>query len=186
MTSQRDVMRRFHAAVPQVREWIDDYLANHASQARSVASYGFERLALCYPEVLLERTKVVEVERVPFPPIERFGLPELAHMQQMQAAGVTFKDTYILQRGASSESLHFHELVHVVQWATLGVDNFLLAYGMGLMQSGYRQSPLEQMAYALQAEFEGGKNRTNLVQAIEQQTDAVWKRAQAAVQRGIQ
>ena len=184
MSNQHDLVQRFHAALPHVREWIDDYLAGHASRARTVRSYEFVRLPLCFPEALLEDTKVVEVAHVPFPPIERFGIPELAHMGRMQAAGITFRDTYVLQRGASSESLHFHELVHVVQWARLGLDNFLLAYGLGLIQNGYRQSPLEQMAYALQAEFDSGTNPPNLVRAIEQQTDAVWKEAQAALQRG--
>ena len=35
-----------------------------------------------------------------------------------------------------TESLCCHELVHVVQWDRLGVDRFLLAYGIGLVQSG--------------------------------------------------
>lgn len=33
------------------------------------------------------------------------------------------------------ESIHFHELVHVVQWSALGVDEFLLTYALGVAQS---------------------------------------------------
>ncbi len=121
---------------------------------------------------------------VPFPPVERFGLPEFAPMQQMTFAGITFKDTFFLQEGQSSESLHFHELVHVVQWARLGVDSFLLAYGVGLIEFGYEQSPLEQMAYAFQRDFERGTPPQELVHIIEERTDAIWNQVAPVVSRG--
>ena len=171
---QDDIIRRFQTALPSVRQWIDDYLNDHAEQARSVGTLGFARLSTCFPKELLERTKVVTVPRVPFPPVDRFGLPELARVQQMSFAGITFKGTIFLQQGQTSESLHFHEMVHVVQWARLGVDNFLLAYGIGLAQSGYEQSPLERMAYSLQRSFESGSLPHELVSVIEARTDAIW------------
>ena len=101
--------------------------------------------------------------KVPFPPLSRMGLPELEQMENMSMDGITYVDTFFINHLRQTESLHFHELVHVVQWERLGVDNFLLAYGVGLMQSGdlyqtfedvYLNSPLEQMAYSLQAGFE--------------------------------
>ena len=171
---QDDIIRRFHAALPSVRGWIDDYLNDHSARARAVSTLGFARLSACFPQELLERTKVVTVPRVPFPPVDRFGLPELAPLQQMSFAGITFKNTFFLQQGQNSESLHFHELVHVVQWARLGVDNFLLAYGVGLVQLGYKQSPLEKMAYSLQRAFDNGELSEELVSVIEGRTDALW------------
>ena len=87
-----------------------------------------------------------------------------------------------MQQGQSSESLHFHELVHIVQWARLGVDNFLLAYGLGFILGGYEQSPLEQMAYTLQRSFENGTLPQHLVRHIEEQTDAIWQAAAPIVQ----
>ena len=122
------------------------------------------------------------MERVPFPPVDRFGLSELAYMQQMSFDGITFKDTFFLQQGHASEELHFHELVHVVQWARLGVDNFLLAYGLGLLLFRYAQSPLEQMAYALQRRFELGTAPQELVRIIEQSTDDIWNQTAMIVQ----
>lgn len=180
---QTDIIRRFHAALPEVRAWIDQYLVVHADRTRAVSTLGFTRLAACFPRDLLERTKVVSVERVPFPPIEQFGLPEFARIQQMSFDGITFKDTFFLKQGRASESLHFHELVHVVQWSRLGVDNFLLAYGFGLFSSGYDQSPLEQMAYTLQRNFElGSVFPQGLVHIIEQDTDAIWNQVAPIVQ----
>ena len=184
MNTEDNIIQRLHAALPGVRQWIDDFLGRHADQARTVHSLGFKRLALFFPKELLELTKVVELSRVPFPPVERFGLPEFARMQQMPFDGITFKDTFFLKQDQSSESLHFHELVHVVQWARLGVEHFLLAYGLGLIQRGYEQSPLEQMAYTLQRSFENGHLPQHLVRHIEERTDAIWKAAAPIVQGG--
>jgi hypothetical protein len=142
---------------------------------------GSNRLASCYPADLLERARVVSVERTPFPPVSQFGLPEFARLQGRQFEGITFKNTFFVVRGREFESLHFHELVHVVQWARLGVVNFLLSDGFGLPQFGYEQSPLEQMAYSLQQLFERVSVPNNLVRIIESGTDEVWKQAVQAV-----
>ena len=63
----------------------------------------------------------------------------------------------------------------MVQWSRLGVDKFLLSYGLGLVQFGYEQSPLEQMAYSLQQLFERGSVPNDLVRIIERGTDEVWR-----------
>lgn len=178
-----DVIQRFQAALPGVRQWIDEYIAAHADHARVVGTLGFARLPACFPSQLLDRAKVVTVPHVPFPPVERLGLPELAPVHQVSFAGITFKDTYFLRQGHASESLHFHELVHVVQWDTLGVDNFLLAYGVGLVRFGYQQSPLEQMAYSLQRGFDTRALPPGLVDVIKTKTDAVWAQVAPLLQR---
>jgi hypothetical protein len=180
---QADIIRRFHTALPQVRGWIDGYLAEHAAGARTVSSFGYKRLATCFPRELLDQAKVASVERPRFPPVDTFGLPEFAQMQQQAFNGITFKNTFFVQRGRESESLYFHELVHVIQWARLGVDRFLLAYGLGLVQLGYERSPLEDMAYGLQRKFDVGVALPNpLVDLIERATDGVWNHAREYLQ----
>lgn len=171
-----DIIRRFRKALPGIRKWIDRVLLDHAPRTRTVGSLAFKRLSACYPQHLLDRAKVVTVPRVPFPPVSSLGLPEFASLEQAPFAGITFLDTFFVQHGQGSESLHFHEMVHVVQWERLGANNFLLAYGLGLAQFGYERSPLERMAYSLQTRFDGGDVPTNLVQVIEQGTDAIWRR----------
>ena len=52
------------------------------------------------------------------------------------------------------ESLHFHELVHVIQWKLLGAKAFVAAYASGLERFGYRNSPLGVMAHNAQTTFE--------------------------------
>ena len=171
---QTDIIRRIMTALPDVRHWIDHYLEVHAKQARAVNTLGFNRLNNWFPQELLQRANVVTVEQVIFPPVHQFGLPEFAGLQQIELAGITFKDTFFVQKDLLTESLHFHELVHVVQWERLGVDNFLLAYGVGLLQSSYEDGPLEEMAYKLQDEFDRGTQPRDLVSIIEGETDSIW------------
>ena len=100
----------------------------HKDQATPIVDLGFPRLEQVFPSELLEKAKVVVASgKVPFPPLSRMGLAELSQMEKMPMAGITYKDTFFVNHVDQSESLHFHELVHVVQWERLGVDNFLLA-----------------------------------------------------------
>ena len=173
--NQSDLRQRFQAALPAVRKWIEDTLEENRPNAVSVASLSFSGLRMVFPNDLLARAKAVVVNgKVPFPPISRMGLPEFKQMENMPAAGITYMDTYFLTHFDQSESLHFHELVHVIQWERLGVDNFLLAYGAGLVQFGYDDSPLEKMAYSLQTEFDREFLPANTVEIIQQGTDAIW------------
>jgi hypothetical protein len=99
----------------------------------------------------------------------------------MPIAGITYKNTFFVNQNLLTESLHFHELVHVVQWERLGADNFLLAYGAGLIQFGYEQSPLEKMAYRLQKEFDTGTVPDEIVDKIYQETDSLWNQVRPLV-----
>ncbi len=181
MNEQQAFIRKLHTALPAVRSWIDKILDKHASQAVSVGSLGFRRLPQHFPQNLLDNTKVVSVDKVPFPPLSALGLPELASMEQMKFAGTTYKDTYFVRELDQSESLHFHELVHIVQWERLGVDNFLLAYGVGLVQFGYEDSPLEKMARELQAGFACAVVPPNLTEVIDKRSDTIWSQVDPLV-----
>jgi hypothetical protein len=151
-----DLLVRLKRALPSVREWIDDLHAQHSDQASPAASLGLPRLASCFPEDLLRSARAVIVGHIPFPPVSAYGLPEFEGMASMEMAGITFRNMYFVHQSYSVESVHFHELVHVVQWNTLGADEFLLTYGLGVAQHGYMESPLEAIAYELQSRFENG------------------------------
>jgi hypothetical protein len=169
------LMEKFQSALPVVRKWIDGVLEDHREQASPVINLGFHKLQKVFPLELLEKARVVIVTgRVPFPPLSRMGLHELSEMEDMPAAGITYKDTFFINRTHQSENVHFHELVHVVQWERLGVDRFLLAYGAGLIEFGYRESPLEEMAYSLERSFSRGDPPGNIVHFIGQKTDEIW------------
>ena len=49
----------------------------------------------------------------------------------MDVAGITYKNTYyILPNAVHNLRVHFHELVHVVQWRELGAHAFIMRYIM--------------------------------------------------------
>jgi len=178
-----EIIRKFHSALPGVKNWIEDLLEKHNSEATAVSTHGFQRLPQYFPDNLLEGTKAVTIPKVPFPPLSHFGLEEFSALENMPLAGITYNDTFFVHERCKTESLFFHELVHVVQWERLGVDNFLLLYGVGLMQFGYEDSPLEQMAYSLQKRFDQGNVPENLVGFIHQETDAIWRQVAPIVRK---
>ena len=164
---------QFKSVFPQVRDWIVRTLAASAPTARSAASFNFPRLPLFYSNDLLSRAKVVFVDRCPVPPLSALGLNQFADFENMNASGVTYLDTYfILRHEAERESLHFHELVHVAQWQVLGPERFLALYADGLEKQGYRDSPLEVMAYDHETRFNSSREPYDVDAAVRQQLDA--------------
>jgi len=172
-----DLAKKIHSALPSVRQWVERIIENNLMDAVPVSALGFSLLGSVFPHDLLTRTKVVIVNgRIPFPPLARMGLPELAQMEQMALtmAGITYRDIFFVRRNDLSESICFHEMVHVIQWKQLGIDNFLLAYGTGIIQAGYRNSPLEQMAYRLQEGFDRCNLPAGVVDLIQRETENIW------------
>jgi hypothetical protein len=167
--------------LPLVRNWIDRTLAAHSQKARPVASYRFPRLGAFYSNQLLNAARVIEVERVPVPPLTSFGLTGFEEFERGNYTGVTFLDSYFVQLNeASKESLHFHELVHVVQWQHLGPERFLMAYASGFFQGGgYRANPLEEMAYSLQDHFEKAGQPMDVEATVRRQLDALISRLES-------
>jgi hypothetical protein len=75
-------------------------------------------------------------------------LPDLAHM-----AAITYVDT-VVSHEPFSDRLRFHELVYVVQYEKLGVEEFAAKYVRAFLSGGsYEATPLEINAYELDARF---------------------------------
>jgi hypothetical protein len=147
----------FQTFFPRLIAWIQATMAAHEQDARSVASAGFARLPRYFSEELLGSAKFVVIDRVPMPPLAALGLSRFAAFVLGDPDGITYLDTFFVRRErATDEDLHFHELIHVVQWRLLGPERFLAAYAAGLEAFGYRDSPLERMAYDAQAAFASG------------------------------
>jgi hypothetical protein len=175
MNISPEIMKKYVASLPVIKSWIHDLLASHESSASPVIGLASQRILKSFPHDFLERVRVVTLAgNPPFPPLSRMGLHEFFPMERMQLAGVTYKETYFVRESSLSESLHFHELVHAVQWNRLGMDNFLLAYGVGIIQYGYAKSPFEQMASSLQNSFELSAAPRNILDLINRQTDEIW------------
>lgn len=169
------LIKKFQPSLPLVRKWIYELLDIYKNKGTPLANLGFQSLQQAFPLALLEKARVIDISgKLPFPPLSSMGLPELSQIENMHMLGVTYKDLIFINHSNPNDMLYFHELVHVVQWERLGVDNFLLAYGVGLMQFGYRQSPLEQMVYSLQRRFKTEMLPMDVVGFIRQKTDSIW------------
>jgi hypothetical protein len=82
------------------------------------------------------------------------NLPDFSDM-----AAITFVDV-IVSHEEFTHDLLFHELVHVVQYAQLGVKEFAARYVNGFIQSGsYEEIPLEKNAYSLEERFSADTNQ---------------------------
>src|ERR1035438_6923159 len=148
---------RYLPFLPITLNWIQQTLDAHAHERPAVSSFNLPRLPRYFSEGLLNTASVVFSDRPPVPPLSALGLREFADFESRPARGITYRDTYFLWRAdATDESLHFHELVHVVQWQVLGPKDFLLLYAAGLAKSGYHECPLEAMAYEHQRRFDAG------------------------------
>src|ERR1700730_527044 len=144
----------FRTLYPHVIGWIHQTLSAHEKEAKAVASLGFPRLSRYFSPELLASTYVVAVERLPMPPLSSMGLSRFAEFEHGDYEGITYLDTFFVKRrSAAAEQLHFHELLHIIQWRLLGPEAFLATYAAGLETSGYRNSPLESMAYDAEASF---------------------------------
>lgn len=144
----------FEKLYPVVVGWIQSTLAAHAGKERAVASCGFPRLQHYFKGETLASAKVVLVDRLPVPPLSSMGLAEFAEFERGNFNGITYLDTFFLKPAvAKDEAVHFHELIHVIQWRILGAKEFLRMYADGLERFGYWMSPLEKMAYEAEAAF---------------------------------
>jgi len=98
--------------------------------------------------------KVVSVDELPIPPLSSWGLTRFADFERGNFNGVTYLNTFFIKRDdLRNEAIYFHELIHVIQWRILGPEQFLTLYADGLERFGYRDSPLEKMAYDAEAAF---------------------------------
>jgi hypothetical protein len=144
----------FQTAYPKVQAWIQETLAAYEKDAQPIASMRFARLPLYFDHASLEAARFIPIDRVPMPPLAAMGLDRFAAFEQGDFNGITYLDRYFIKRAVvTEEALHFHELIHVIQWRLLGPEAFLAAYANGLDEFGYENSPLERMAYEAEASF---------------------------------
>jgi hypothetical protein len=167
MTTTGDLLKRENSALPEVRSWLAATISTYDEDARPVSALGYTRLTDYFPSDVLDRARLVIVNRIPFPPLSAFGFPELSALESMPFGGITFDHVVFAHKSAATESALFHELVHVVQWSALGVDDFLLTCGLCLAQYGYAKSPFEAMAFDMQSQFDRRVAVTDLVGTVQ-------------------
>lgn len=107
------------------------------------------------------RVKIVPTIQNPdfFSMLRARGIPEPFDFRAF--SGITFIDTILLSQSQMPPqsllaSLLFHELVHVVQYEVLGLEEFIEQYVRGWARQGmrYESIPLEHDARDLQTRYE--------------------------------
>ncbi|MBF0523148.1 MAG: hypothetical protein HQL24_08850 [Candidatus Omnitrophica bacterium] len=167
MNENKIIIDTLKPFLPTVKNWIIDYVKEHSLESKTVSEFGFSRLLQYFPKTILDTARVVIIDKVKMIPLSQLGIPWFGDFESMDAIGVTYMNTYFVNKNyVNQESIHFHELVHIVQWYHLGIDAFVLLYGLGLKKHGYQRSPLEFQAYSLQERFETSENNFDVPMQI--------------------
>jgi len=149
--------------IAKIDAWIDGYIDAHRNERIRVSGLGFPSLPAYFTPGILDNAYVVYTDHVKSPPLYELGLDGFTFFESMNPAGITYKDTFFITPAQKDrESIHFHELIHIIQWNELGAENFILVYGANLLISGYRLHPLEAIAYDLQTDFDQGRSIPDL------------------------
>ena len=142
--------------------WVQSQRDTHRPAARPLDDREVDALELFFgPTIMnLARPSVApRIENPPFYPV--LVLKEIPVIDFTQMNGITFIDTILISKentppGPIPLSLVFHELVHVVQYDLVRVDEFVSRYVKGWFAQGfeYASIPIERQAYDLQARYE--------------------------------
>ena len=141
---------------------VTEYISNRRDQFRERAAHLSTKqessLAGFFRSDLLDATRilVLEHERIGnpdfYPALRGMGFANLPDFALM--AAVTFSDV-VVSHQPLSDSLLFHEFVHVEQYRRLGISRFAELYVRGFLGGGgYDGIRLELNAYSLGARFE--------------------------------
>lgn len=147
--------------VSQLANMVEDYITSsrkkYAPQAVPLTEP--QRLAMqsFFPAAVLDsaRSCVLHGTRVQNPSMyamaKMMGIRNLPDFAAMTA--ITFVDV-IVSHQEFTDTLLFHELVHVTQFAQMELKEFAARFVNGFIEGGsYEEVPLEQMAHALESRF---------------------------------
>lgn len=149
------------AMIAQLTTMVEDYISSSRKKyaPQAVALTEAQRAAMLpfFPSEVLDSVRlcVLRGTRVPNPSMYAMAkmmgirnLPDFAGM-----AAITFIDV-IVSHQEVTDALLFHELVHVAQFAQMGLKEFTSRYVNGFIKGGsYEEIPLEKNAYQLETRF---------------------------------
>lgn len=153
----------------KINGWIDQTLEDYSN-----AKVSCERFAShfngFYPPAFLATSYYVAVPQLPKPDFPELRQAGFGSLIDRDVNGITYKNTYFIKEGKENRlKLHFHELVHVLQWQTLGATGFINRYMEEILRFGYEDAPLEKMAFALEEHFVKGGAPFNIYRHVQQE-----------------
>lgn len=150
----------------KIEKWIHQVNASHKTVRQSCAVFQ-NRFSGFYSPGFLETAYFVVTDNIPKPDFPELREAGLGDFIDMDVGGITYDDTYYVMKGAVNElRLHFHELVHVIQWRELTPQGFIKRYIREVQDFGYDNAPLEKMAYALDEHYRARGRQLSVEQFV--------------------
>ena len=149
-----------------IEQWIDE--VNHKYKYKRVCCTQFAaQFAGFYPTEFLENAFYLVIDEIPKPDFAALRAMGLGDFIDMKVSGITYKNTYyLLPTSVDNLRVHFHELVHVLQWQNLGALAFIERYMNEIKHFGYHNAPLEIMAYSLDTHFISSGEKINVPEYV--------------------
>lgn len=140
--------------ITKIEDWIHQVNSFH-EQVRRPCTVLKDHFEGFYSSDFLSTAFFVVTKKIPkpdFPELREAGLEDFI---DMDVGGITYNNTYYLKESAASDlQLHFHELVHVIQWRELTPQGFIERYIEEIQNFGYYDAPLEKMAFVLDRRYQ--------------------------------
>lgn len=150
----------------KIEEWIHQLNASH-KQVRHSCSILHDHFNGFYSIEFLKTAYFVVTDNIPKPDFPELREAGLGNFIDMDGGGITYNDTYYIKQNAVNElSLHFHELVHVIQYDELTQPGFIKRYIQEIQDFGYDKAPLENMAYGLEKHYKEKGRHINVEQFV--------------------
>jgi hypothetical protein len=162
----------------QGSRWIRGVRAAHRPLGRVLTPSELEAVGPFFDDSLLRTVRIARVRSIANPDFYSFLLAQsiAIPLDFTQMAAITFVDTILVSErqplpAHEDMPLLFHELVHVVQYNVLGIDEFVRRYVRGWAANGFQYSriPLERWAYELDARFRAGAAAFSVSGEVERQ-----------------
>ena len=142
--------------------WVQAQREIHRPVARPLDDREVEALDRFFGAIIMNLASIRIVPRLENPPFYQVLQGSgISVIDFSQGSGIVFIDTIVIPRkgkrwGPLPLPLVFHELVHVVQYDHVGVEEFISRYVQGWLAHGqqYESIPIERQAYELQGRYE--------------------------------
>lgn len=157
-----DPQSLFPWLVQEGARWVQSQRDAHRPGARPLNDREVDALERFFGPTIMNLASIKLVPHIENPPFYAMLVQSgISVIDFAQGGGITFIDTILISkahtwRGPVPLSLVFHELVHVVQYDLVGIDEFVSRYVRGWFAQGaqYASIPIERQAYDLQARYE--------------------------------
>ncbi|MGO5000012.1 hypothetical protein [Oceanisphaera sp. W20_SRM_FM3] len=145
--------------------WVNETNLAHQKQRHSCQQLSAHFTGFFSIELLKQASFVITNE-LPCPPATVVSQLGLSQLLSPTAVGITLNDIYYLKPQVAGQlRVHFHELIHVLQWQALGPEFFIKRYMSEVIKYSYRQAPLEVTAYNFEDKFIADPNSPFLIVA---------------------